>query len=395
MKKGNVLVIGNSGVGKSTLINAVLGKDVAATGWGSKGTTKELKIYGDDSTPFNVIDTVGFEPSFIKEKGAIHAVKKWSKESVKKGGEEKQINMIWFCVEGTTSKLFPKSITNLSRATSMWKGVPVIVVITKSYSTSERETNVKMVQNAFAQQKHFSLNLKEILPVVAQPYIIDDTTFVNSTGIMELINATQEHMEEGFKSTDKAIAKFKLGRKRALAHSTAVVATAAGAVVGIVPTQTADAKLLRPIEETAVRGIAKVYEIPDNEDFAKTFERLIAGGTVGAAAKAISKVAKKLPTVKGIPIDKLVNPVVAASIVLTLCETSIKIYEKIYLGEVDKSNLDWVDDLLDKNYDEHFVDKTIDVIGKVDPSSSKKEIVASVIDGFAGDDSNAENLLKE
>lgn len=44
-----MLVIGNSGVGKSTLINAVLGKEVAETGWGTAGTTKELKKYEKNS----------------------------------------------------------------------------------------------------------------------------------------------------------------------------------------------------------------------------------------------------------------------------------------------------------------------------------------------------------
>ena len=134
MEKGNVLVIGNSGVGKSTLINAVLGEERAVTGYGTAGTTKELTIYESEEIPFRIIDTVGFEPSFIKEFAAIQAVKKWSKESAKEGKEDTQINVIWFCVEGTSSKLFPKTIKDLSRATAMWPSVPVVVVITKSYS---------------------------------------------------------------------------------------------------------------------------------------------------------------------------------------------------------------------------------------------------------------------
>ena len=55
MNKGNVLVIGNSGVGKSTLINAVLGEERAKTGWGTEGTTKALEIYEGKSLPFRVL----------------------------------------------------------------------------------------------------------------------------------------------------------------------------------------------------------------------------------------------------------------------------------------------------------------------------------------------------
>ena len=47
-RKGNVLVIGNSGVGKSTLINAVVGEQVAVTGRGTAGQTNRLEIYGED-----------------------------------------------------------------------------------------------------------------------------------------------------------------------------------------------------------------------------------------------------------------------------------------------------------------------------------------------------------
>ncbi|MCH5333654.1 MAG: 50S ribosome-binding GTPase, partial [Agathobacter sp.] len=159
-QRGNVLVIGNSGVGKSTLINAVLGEEKAKTGWGTSGTTSKLEIYENDSIPFRIIDSIGFEPSLIKEHQAVNAVKKWSKQSAKEGHEDNNINVIWFCVDGTTSKLFPKTIKDLSAATAMWKTVPVIVVITKSYSEPEREQNIEMVHNAFANQKR-AKNIKK------------------------------------------------------------------------------------------------------------------------------------------------------------------------------------------------------------------------------------------
>lgn len=57
--KGNVLVLGNSGVGKSTLINAVIGDTVAKTSFGTRGTTSELAVYESPTVPFRVIDSIG------------------------------------------------------------------------------------------------------------------------------------------------------------------------------------------------------------------------------------------------------------------------------------------------------------------------------------------------
>ena len=167
MEKGNVLVIGNSGVGKSTLINAVLGEDVAVTGWGTEGTTSELKIHENENIPFRLIDTVGFEATFLKDQQAINSVKKWSKNCAKEGKEDHQINLIWFCVDGTRRKLFSRDLQVFLRATSMWKTVPIIVTITKSYSVKERAENIEMVKLAFTKQKNASRMPREIIPVVA------------------------------------------------------------------------------------------------------------------------------------------------------------------------------------------------------------------------------------
>ena len=45
MPLGNVLLIGESGVGKSTLINAVLKREETEVGFGMTGTTQRMEIY--------------------------------------------------------------------------------------------------------------------------------------------------------------------------------------------------------------------------------------------------------------------------------------------------------------------------------------------------------------
>ena len=172
MKLGNVLVLGNSGVGKSTLINAVLGENKAKTGWGTTGTTTKLELYEpeNEDIPFRIIDSIGFQPGRMQQRRAIRAVQKWSKDCAKKGHEDNQINVIWFCVEGTSSKLFPETIKNLTRSAAMWETVPVIVVITKSYSVPERQQNIEMVYNAFATQKKHGSNVPAASQKKSNPY---------------------------------------------------------------------------------------------------------------------------------------------------------------------------------------------------------------------------------
>ncbi len=73
----------------------------------------------------------------------------------------------------------PETIRNLSTAVSMWRSVPIITVITKSYSKPDRELNVQMVRQAFAGQR-VEKNLRAIIPVVAQTYVIDITVITKS-----------------------------------------------------------------------------------------------------------------------------------------------------------------------------------------------------------------------
>ena len=342
-EKGNVLVIGNSGVGKSTLINTLLGDHIAETSWGTEGTTKELKIYESEDVPFRVIDTVGFEPTFLGEQRAIGAVRKWSRETLKESGRERQINMIWFCVDGTSRKLFPKTIQSLTKATSMWRSVPIVVVITKSYSALDREENIRMVNQAFAKQKR-ACNLQGVIPVVAETYYLNEIAYAPPEGITELIDETLRLMPEGIQAASHDMDQVKLNRRRIMAHSVVGTATAAAATVGAVPIPIADAALLAPIETAELNAVAMVYGYRKDERSKLFLESIVKVGTISAAAKTIISALKAVP---GLNIaTSVLNAVIAGVIAATIGEATVFAYEQVYLGKKTFEDIEWVEKMV-------------------------------------------------
>lgn len=352
--KGNVLVLGNSGVGKSTLINAVIGDDVAKTSFGTRGTTEELDIYESPDVPFRVIDSIGFEPSPIKSMRAVYAVRKWSRLSAKDGNENTRINVIWFCVDGTAAKLFPETIRNLSNAVRMWKSVPIIAVITKSYSQPDRARNIDMVREAFRGTR-VERNLRAIVPVVAQTYIINETAFAAPEGITDLIDATMRAMPEGMQGGTRDLMQFKLARKRMLAQGLIGVSVAAGATVGAVPIPIADSLVLSPLELAELNGLARLYEIDKHEDAKHFLDSIVQVGTASVVAHSAISAIKAIP---GINIAaSVLNAVVAASIIAALGEGAVVAFEQVYTGQKSVRDTSWVQHLMEEQFGDGFIGK--------------------------------------
>ena len=381
MEKGNVLVIGNSGVGKSTLINAVLGEAVAETSCGAEGTTKELKIYENNELPFRLIDTVGFEPSWLKERQAIYAVKKWSKESIDDKKSDKKISAIWFCIDGTSRKLFGKTINNLFAATSMWESVPVIVVITKSYSVPERKENMQMVEDVFGRQKVVK-NLKGIIPLVASTYVLNDAAFAAPEGITEIIDKTNEILPEGIRAAENDLHRYKLKRKNVMAQSVIGTATTVGVIVGAVPIPFADAMILTPTEVVEVNALGVVYEIGKDEKSKRFINSIIEVGTVGAAAKASISAIKAIP---GINIAaSVLNAVIAGVFVATIGETSKYLFEQVYTGKRTLDDIDWAQKILASKLTNEALEKVTKILSSVSDKADVKEIAELVKKLFTG-----------
>ena len=339
-----------------------------------------MEIYENDSIPFRIIDTVGFEPSLVKRFKAINAVKSWSKNSAKEGKEDSQINVIWFCVDGTSSKLFDETIKSLSSATSMWESVPVIVTITKSYSIPEREQNIEMVNNAFAKQKKYSKNLRKVIPIVAATYVLNDTAYAAPEGITELIDATNDLMPEGIKAAEADVANFKLNRKKVFAQSIVGTSTTAATVVGAVPILFPDAMILSPIEIGEVNALAKVYGIKNNEDSKRFLNSIVEVGTVSVVAKGAINALKAIP---GINIGaSVLNAAIAGFVVAAIGEGSIYAFEQIYLGNKTVQDIDWVTKILESRFSAEFIRKAQEAIEKLSDTTDRKSIVKILLDLF-------------
>lgn len=393
MEKGNVLLIGNSGVGKSTLINSILGEKIADTGVGIEGVTKKVTVHDKDEVPFRLIDTAGLEPSYLKQRKTIREIKKWSEKSAKEGYKNNQINVIWFCVDGTSKKLFSETIKMLSKAISMWKTVPIIIVITKSYSQVEKEENILMVKEAFDKQKRYSENLKNIIPIVADTYVIDERTFVAPEGINELIDNTSLLMPEGLEAGKFDIESFKLKQKRFLAQGVVGVSTTSAVVIGAIPISFPDAKLLIPIEAGLVKGLAVIYEINKMEGSKLFINKIIEMGAVTLVAKNAVTFLKAIP---GINLgSSVINAIVAGSIVMTLGQTTIYALEQVYLGKQTMSDTQWIQSLIELNFTSKFMDTLKEITEKIDDKKDGKSITEVIIEVFEDNFNSTEKKKKK
>ena len=210
------------------------------------------------------------------------------------------------------------------------KTVPVVVVITKSYSVLERSENIEMVQNAFANQK-LAKNLKKIIPVVAEIYKLNDTAYAAPEGITELIDITNNLMPEGIRAAKRDIGKFKLSRKNALSQGLIASATLGGIAVGAIPIPFADAAILSLVEVGLVNGLASIYEIGKNEKSNNFINSIINVGTVSVVAKGALSAIKAIPGIN-IAVSAL-NAIIAGLFVATIGETSQYLFEQVYLGK--------------------------------------------------------------
>ena len=99
----NIMVAGITGTGKSTLINAVFGAELAATGTG-RPVTEHIDEYENEGIPIHIWDTVGLELDSVKTKDSIQAIKKTIASKTDSSDLYDRVHAIWYCINSGSNR---------------------------------------------------------------------------------------------------------------------------------------------------------------------------------------------------------------------------------------------------------------------------------------------------
>ena len=190
MKKIHIVIMGRTGVGKSTIVNSVMGEDVAESGDGP-AVTRENKVYESERNikiassvgtskeelwKISLYDTVGLEIDQKITKDTLQCIKSHITHA-KNESDEQDVTVVWFCINEQTHR-FESYESDLIKKLSMEYEIPFVIVLTQCVSKKNNELATEI-------QKRIP-NMP-IFRIMAKDYMFDDDIVIRSYGLDSLL----------------------------------------------------------------------------------------------------------------------------------------------------------------------------------------------------------------
>lgn len=331
----NIMVVGKSGVGKSTLINSLFRGNFTETGLGRPVTSEIRKIVKKDY-PLAIYDTPGFELS----SGQQNKVKDEILDIISKGFVSKDINgvihCIWYCINVGGNRTFDESEINWLKEFTVENKktqVPIIAVLTQAIPRNKAAEMKNLVEKE-------NLDIVKVVPILAQDMDFDGEYVAESYGLDQLIDVMAEVLPNELQQTLQNLQKVNLDSKKKAAQALVVTAVTASFGEGFIPVPFADAAMLIPTQVGMVAGITVIFGLDVNKSFLTSF----VSATIGSAGATVlgktivSNLLKLIPGA-GTVAGGLISGTTAGLLTTALGGSYIMIMEKVYKGEIDKEEL--------------------------------------------------------
>lgn len=329
----NIIIMGKTGVGKSTLINTIFQEDIANTGQG-KPITQEMKVYTKPNFPLKIYDTKGLELG----ENAQYEVKQEILNTIKEQNNIKDISesihCIWYCINANADRLEDEELNWIKTFSDETKttNVPIILILTKSILKKQRERFINWIKDQ-------NLNVEDVLPILVIDEDFNDK-IIPAFGLTNLFETIEIILPSKILLTYLNVQKneLELRKKKALTvvNSTAGITAAQGAI----PVAFADALLLIPTQVTMLTSITVIFGLKLDEGILTTLASSIlgcSGATI--AGKGIANCIKAIPGV-GTIIGGIASSATAFTLTNALGRAYIKLMVMIVEGKVSVKELE-------------------------------------------------------
>ncbi|GMA33297.1 GTPase family protein [Litorihabitans aurantiacus] len=321
----NLAIFGKTGVGKSTLINAVFGDDVAETGIGEP-VTQGSRLYLDKvGGHLGILDTQGLEVG-KNSKELIGELDRVVKGTRGKPVEE-QLHVAWYCVRGMDRRFEDSEADFITRLHAL--GLPVVVVMTQ----------VPMREGAYHPD---ALALADAIAARGLPVVggrvfptnalEDPFTGQTSHGLHDLLDATFRVAPAGAQAALAAAQAIDTAAKVRQARIAIRAAVGSAATAAAIPIPFADATLLVPIQLGMMARIGRLFNLPlDRAALMSTLATTAATQGGRAAVTGLLKLVPGAGTVAG----GVIGASVASTFTYAMGEAWLTVCRRAATGALD------------------------------------------------------------
>ncbi len=305
----NILVAGQTGVGKSTLINAVFGEDFAQTAAG-RPVTQHAEWFETPSVPLRILDTKGLEAKDYA--GTLQDMRTEIENCRAQKDARDQLHMAWVCIAAPSSRVQDAEI-DIVRVLNKYD-IPVIVVLTKDDDDPEFAEIVAGILN----------DRRAVFASIVQVRALARRNRP-AMGLSELVTATYMALPAAHRAAFAAAQKINRDLNRQAADEYVTAAATAAAAAAAIPIPFADVATMAPVQAGMLIGISAAFGLSlDQQQVMKLVAATLGCIAVSLAGRwAVGSVLKFIPGA-GTVVGSVLNATVAGATTRTIGKAYIR-----------------------------------------------------------------------